>query len=236
MQALARIAAGLTVSLALMSSAQMRTPAQTGTPPQTRTPSGTLVIAGQQDQAPVIRVNGHPYVDVESLARITRATVRYVGNQIILTLPQSDQSMQAASSAQPASTTPQLSGAFLAAEIEALTAIREWRVSLSNAIQNNYPVADNWLAPLRRFADEKLQFAAAAASSDPEQKTLELLRNEFTNMQQLSDSFLAMRVRVNYIPTDSLDNNPQDQKVLACQRALAQVAASKQFQDDLSCH
>jgi hypothetical protein len=236
MQALARIATGLTVSLALITSAQMRSPAQTGTSAPTRTPSGTLVIAGQQDQASVIRINGHPYVDVEALARITHASVRYVGNQIILTLPQSNQSTPQISSVQPASTAPQLSGAFLATEIEALTAIREWRVSLTNAVQNNYPIADNWLAPLHRFADEKLQFAAAAASTEPDQKTLDLLRNEFTNMQQLSDSFLAMRARVNFIPTDALNNNPLDQKVLACQRALAQVAASKQFQDDQSCH
>jgi hypothetical protein len=155
-----------------------------------------------------------------------------VGNQIILTLPGgTNQTAQAA-----AATTPQLSGPFLAAEIEALTAIREWRVSLANAVRYQYPIAENWIAPLRRFSDEKLQLAAAAATTEPDQKTLELLRNEFANMQQESDTLLAMRARVAEIRPDMLDNNPQDQKILTCERALAQVAASKQFQDDPACH
>jgi len=55
-------------------------------------------------------------------------------------------------------------------------------------------------------------------------------------MQQESDNLLAMRARISEIRPDMLDNNPQDQKILTCERALAQVAASKQFHDDSSCH
>lgn len=196
---------------------------------------GTLVITGNSEQAPITRISGHPYVDIESLARITHATVRYVGNQIILTLPSGTGPSTSANTPAQAST-PQLSGAFLAAEIEALTAIREWRVSLVNAVRYQYPIAENWIAPLHRFADEKLQLAAAAATTEPDQKTLELLRNELTNMQQESDSLVALRARVSEVRPDMMDNNPQDQKILACERALAQVAAAKQFQDDPSCH
>jgi hypothetical protein len=235
MPALARISAILAVSLPLVLLAQTRPPAPSASSAQPRALAGTLVIAGQQEQAPITRIYGHPYIDIESLARITHASVRYVGNQIILTLPSASQYTQAATTAQTTNT-PQLSGAFLAAEIEALTAIREWRVSLVNAVHYNYPIAENWIAPLHRFADEKLQLAAAAANTDPDQKTLELLRNEFSNMQQESDTLVAMRARVSEIRPDTLDNNPQDQKILTCERALAQVAASKQFQDDPACH
>jgi hypothetical protein len=238
MPALTRISAILAVSLPLAISAQSRSSAPPAAPPQPRTQMrtqpGTLIIAGEEEQAPITRISGHPYVDIESLARITHATVRYVGNQIILTLPNGSESTQPATSAQ--APPPQLSGPFLAAEIEALTAIREWRVSLVNAVQYNYPVEPSWISPLHRFADEKLQLAAAAASTEPDQKTLELLRNEFANMQQESDSLVAMRAHVSYIRPDTFDNNPQDQKILTCERALAQVAASKQFQDDPSCH
>lgn len=237
MQAFARTCVAfalLTSILPLTASAQSR-----GTPnPSSRsradgTPPGTLVIAGEQEQAPITRIGNHPYVDIESLARITHATVRYVGNQIILTLPNTPENGgTTATSERP----PQLSRGFLTAEIEALTAIREWRVSLVNAVQYQYPISENWIAPLRRFADEKLQLAAAAASTEPDHKTLELLRNEFSNMQQESDSVLALRARVSEIRPDMFDNNAQDQKILACERALAQVAASKQFQDDPACH
>jgi hypothetical protein len=202
---------------------------------QARQQSGTLTIAGQPDQAAVLRISGKTYVDIESLARITHGSIRYQGNQIILTLPREASATVNAASAEPTKT-PQLSGAFLEAEIEALTAIREWRVSLVNAVQNNYPVTEDWVGRYRRSADSRLQLAVAAATTEPDQKTLELLRNEFTNMQQESDQFLAMHAKVNYIAPDSFDNNSQDQKILSCQRALASMAATKQFQDEPSCH
>ena len=197
-------------------------------------PGGTLVIAGQPDQAALVRINGKSYVDVESLARITHASVKYQGNQTILALPVTASATTAAP-VQP-SQPPQLSGGFLGAEIESLTQIREWRVALVNAIQNNYPVTESWVGRLRRSADSKLQLAVAAATTDPDQKALDLLRNEFTNMQAMSDGFLAMQTKDNYISPDTFANNSQDQKILDCEHALVSMAATKQFQDEISCH
>ncbi len=197
-------------------------------------PGGTLVIAGQADQAALVRINGKSYVDVESLARITHASVKYQGNQTILALPVAA-SATTAPPPQP-SQLPQLSEGFLGAEIEALTQIREWRVALVNAIQNNYPVTESWVGRLRRSADSKLQLAVAAATTDPDQKALDLLRNEFTNMQAMSDGFLAMQTKDNYISPDTFANNSQDQKILDCEHALVSMAATKQFQDEISCH
>lgn len=197
---------------------------------QTAQQAGTLTIAGQQDQAPLVRINGKAYIDVESLARITHGSLRFQGSQTILTLP------AAVGQAGQASKTPQLSNGFLSAEIEALTQIREWRAALVNAVQNNYPVTDNWVSGLRRTADAKVDLAAAAASTEPDQKALELLRNEFTNMQQMSDQFVAMHTKANYIPPDSFDNNAMDAKILNCEHALVAMAGTKQFQDAPSCH
>jgi hypothetical protein len=200
---------------------------------QTPQPAGTLVIAGGTDQAMLVRVNGKSYVDIESLARITHGAVRFQGNQVILTLfAGAGGSNVPVAASKPAG----LSGGFLSAEIEALTQIREWRAALANGIQNNYPVTANWVDPLRRSADAKVQLAVAVASTEPDQKAVELLRNEFTNMQQLSDQFLAMHTKVNYIAPDSFDNNSLDQKVLGCERALAAMAATKEFEDAASCH
>lgn len=201
--------------------------------------TGTLTIAGQTDQATTVRINGKSYVDIESLARITHGTVRFQGNQTILTLPSQIVAAPApapATAPVPGVKIPQFSGGFLSAEIEALTGLREWRASLVNAIQNNYPVTDNWVGGLRRSADAKLQLAIAASITDPDQKAVELLRNEFTNMQQMSDQFLAMHAKASNIAPDTFENNPLDQKILACSRALASMAATKQFQDELSCH
>ena len=45
-----------------------------------------------------------------------------------------------------------------------------------------------------------------------------------------------MKKNMNYISPDSFDNNPLDQKILTCSRALAAMAASGQVQDEISCH
>ena len=199
---------------------------------QTPQQAGTLTIAGQTDQAALVRINGKSYVDIESLARITHGSVRFNGSQTVLTLPAS--AGTAAAAALP-SRPPDLSAGFLNAEIEALTQIREWRAALVNAIQNNYPVAGNWVDPLHRSADAKLQLAVAAATTGPDQKAVELLKNEFTNMQQMSDQFLAMHAKAANIAPDSLDKDPLNQKILDCSHALASMAATKQFQDEVSC-
>lgn len=201
---------------------------------QTAQQAGTLTIAGQPDQAAMVRINGKLYVDVESLARITHGSIQFEGSRTILTLPGTG-SAGAAAGSTPATKLPELSGGFLSAEIEALTEIREWRAALVYAIQNNYPVTENWVANLRRSADGKLQLAVAAATTAMDQKALDLLRNEFTNMQQMSDGFVAMHAKVNYISPNSFDNNALDQKILSCERALASMAATKQFQDEVSC-
>ena len=196
--------------------------------------AGTLVIAGQSEQAPLVRINGKTYVDVESLARITHGSVQFQGNRTVLTLPSAGGPATAA--AGEAAKAPRLSEGFLDAEIEALMQIREWRVSLVNAIQNNYPVADNWVGPLQRSAEAKLQLALAATTTEMDQKAAELLRHEFANMQQMSDQFLEMHSKASYISPDVLNNNSQDQNILGCDRALASMAATKQFEDEAVCH
>jgi hypothetical protein len=194
---------------------------------------GTLTIAGQPDQAPTIKINGKSYVDIESLARITHGSVKFQGSQTILTLPGS--ASTAAASVQPVKM-PQLSGGYLSAEIEALTQSREWRAALAGAVQNNYPVTESWVGGLRRTAEAKLQLAIAAATTDQDQKAVELLKNVFTATQQISDQFLLMHTQANYTPPDSFDNNALDKKILSCQAALVSMAATKQFQDEPSCH
>jgi hypothetical protein len=196
--------------------------------------AGTLTIAGQPNQAALVRINGKSYVDIESLARITGGTVRFQGNQTILTLPGT-----ASASAPPATQAgkpPQLSEVFLSAEIEALTQIREWRAALVNAVQNNNPVTASGVGRLQRSTDGKLQLAVAAATTEPDHQALDLLRNAFTNMQQMSDQFVAMQAKDNYVSPDSFTSNAQDQKILSCEHALVAMAATKQFQDEPTCH
>lgn len=198
--------------------------------------NGTLIVSGQSGQATVLQINGRSYVDIEALARLINGSLGFKGNQITLTLPASAAST--AQAAPPASQTasPGFSKEFLKAGIEEMSEIREWRGALVNAVQNGYPVTDEFVAGYRGQAATNLRLASVAASTDSDRDAFQLLSNEFDNMQKLSNKILAARKNMNYISPDALKDDPLDQKILNCARSLASMAASGQFQDDGSCH
>jgi hypothetical protein len=202
---------------------------------QTTQQSGTLTVAGHSGEAPVIQANGRSYVDIETLARLTSGSLSFNGNQIKLTLPGT---APGASTAQPDrhSANTGFSKDFLRASIEAMAEIREWRSALDNAVQYGFPVGNNWIAGYHNAAATGIRLASVAASTNADHSAVQLLNNVFANMQKLSDQMLAARKNMNYIAPDALLKDPLDQKILACARSLASMAASGQFQDDNSCH
>lgn len=196
----------------------------------------TLIVSGQPGQAPVLQVNGRSYVETEALARLTSGSLSFNGNQITLTLPASGASAPA--TAPPASrpAISEFSKEFMKAGIETMTVIREWRGALVNAVKNGYPVTDELMSNYRGQATTNLRLTSVAASTDSDQSALQLLSNELDSMQRLSDKMLAARQNMNYVSPDALRNDPLNQQILTCARALAAMAASGQFQDDGSCH
>ena len=196
--------------------------------------SRTLTVDGYSGQVPVIQVNGKSYVEIESLARLTGSSMTFRANQTILTLPTS-----AANTPTPETNQSAKSGfskEFLRAGIEEMTVIREWRVAIVSAIQNNHPVMDDWVARYRSTADSKLALASTALLTDSDRNGISLFTNEFGNMQKFSDKYLAMRKSQTYISPDSLDNDPLDRQILECARGLAALIVGGQFQDVATCH
>ena len=49
--------------------------------------SSSLMVNGQQGTAKVVQVQGHNYVDIEGLARLTNGSISFKGSQIVLSLP-----------------------------------------------------------------------------------------------------------------------------------------------------
>jgi hypothetical protein len=196
--------------------------------------TSALLIEGQQGQTRVIQVQGKNYVEVAELARITGGSLRFVGNQIILTLPGSgDTSSQAV---QSAPTPPVgLSRPFLGAGIETMREILEWHAALRTAIERGYPLSDEWLGNFRRQIQASLKQTEAAASTDMDQMALPLLTNEFNTMGALTDKYLQITVSRDYLAPDSLNSDPLDRKLLTCWQWLASMASSNQFVDDGSC-
>jgi hypothetical protein len=192
--------------------------------------SRNLVIAGQAGQAAVVRMQGRSYVDLEALARLTRGSLSFNGNQVTLTLPGANTATTVAGEKSD------FSREFLRAGIEEMTMVREWRIVLTNAVQNGIPIGDDWMAIYRGPALRNLRLASVAASTDADRSAYQLLSNEYDNMKKLSDRFVAAHTAQNYLPPDSLKSDPLNEQILSCARSLAAMAASGQFVDDGSCH
>ena len=192
--------------------------------------TNALLIDGPHGQTRVIRVQGKNYVEVDEFARITGGSLRFVGNQIMLSLPGSDA---------PAQTAPQpaagLSKAFLTGGIETMREILEWHAALKNAIERGYPLSDTWFGNYRRQIRSSLAQTEAAASTDLDQKAFPLLTNEFNTMNALTDKYLKIAESRDYLAPNSLNSDPLDQKLLTCWQSLASTASSNQFVDDGSC-
>jgi len=197
--------------------------------------SRTLTVNGQPGQVTVVQMNGHSYVDLEALARVANGSLSFNGNQIMLTLPATTATPLAADlSASPTANTG-LSKGFLKAGIEAMAMVREWHSALANAIQNGFPIAENWLGGYRNQAATALRLASVATSTDSDQSAYRLLSNEFNNMKALSNQYVARRQSLTYIAPNALENDPLNQKIVNCGHSLAAMAANGQFVDDGSC-
>ena len=124
----------------------------------------TLVINGQTGQAAVIRVDGRAYVDLAALAEIANWSVSFNTNRIVL-----GPAPNPASAPEPVGPPTQADGSslsrdFMRAGIEAIAQMREWASPLSYAIQNGYPVTENWVAGYREQAAHALSLASVAAT------------------------------------------------------------------------
>ena len=190
-----------------------------------------LVINGQSDRpVPVALLNGRAYVELEPLARAVQGTLSFSGNRVLLTLS------GAAAGGPSAAANPGFSKAFLRAGIEEMGTLREWHTALESAIRNGFPLGVDWLGQYGLRASDSLRLASVAAATDADRSAYQLLSNEFQNMSQLSDKYLAQRANLTYIAPDALQNDDLNRRIVACGHALGAMAGSGQFVDDPSCH
>jgi hypothetical protein len=199
----------------------------------------TLSVQGYPGQASVRRWQGRIFVDVQDLARITNGSLSFEGNRIILTLPRRDASEQAVDDAGKAGFSP----AFRRAAIEAMASIREWGGMLQVIVENGYPLgkamSGNTIRAYQGRAADSVALAAAAASTDSDHRGIELLRNEFNNLQAWSENFIDARNSMRAVDLttseNALKNDADAQKIISCGQFLAQMFGGA-FQDDVACH
>ena len=207
---------------------------------QTQRQGEKLSIEGYPGEVNVVRSQGRLFVDVEELARITNGSLSFLNNRIILAIPASDSTQPAVDDAAKAGFSP----AFRRAGIEAMAAIREWGGMLQVIVENGYPIgkgmSGSTIRAYQSRAADSVALAAAAASKDSDNRGLDLLRNEFNNVQAWSEGFVEARnsLRAANLTTsaDGLKNDQEAQKIIACGQFLAQMFAGGTFQDDATCH
>jgi hypothetical protein len=199
---------------------------------QTQPRASTLKIAGHPGEAQLLQVNGKSYVEVETLARLTKGTLSFKAGQTTLTLPPAEAATSASAPREKAG----FSTAFVQASIEDLSIIREWRVAIISAVRNNTPAAEDWIAAQHRLADKNLALASSAATTDDDRSAFPLLTAEFNNMQNLSNRYLALRKQSAFISLDTFNSSPLEEQILSCARGFLSMTESHAFQDLAVCH
>ena len=101
-------------------------------------------------------------------------------------------------------------------------------------------MAGNSIRAYEGRAADSIALAAAAASTDSDYRGLELLKNEFNNVQAWADSFLDARNSMRAVNLTTSENALRDdseaQKIIHCGQFLGQMFAGGTFQDDTACH
>jgi hypothetical protein len=198
---------------------------------QTPQKAATFTVAGHAGEAQLLQINGKSYVEIETLARLTQGTLSFKANQTTLTLPPSVSGGQASAARSKAG----FSTAFVQAGIEEMSVIREWRIAIVNAVQNNTPVSEDWVSTHHRLADKNLSLASSSASTDDDRSAFPLLTAEYNNMQKLSELYLALRKQASAISPDNFDNALEEQ-ILNCARGFVTMTENHEFQDQATCH
>jgi hypothetical protein len=197
-----------------------------------------LVVNGKSGEATTVQINGRTYVDLETLTRIANGSLGFRGNQVTLVLPGSDH--DASTNVPPGGQPTGLSQNFRSAAIETLAQMREWASAMGNAVQHGYPITENWASDYRAKAAASLGQAGAVASSDSDHDLLQLLTNEFQNVEAWSNELLKARENMDTakysMSSDALRNEPLSQKIIQCGRSLAAMLGRAEFTDEPTCH
>ncbi|HWZ97247.1 MAG TPA: hypothetical protein VN025_05745 [Candidatus Dormibacteraeota bacterium] len=197
-----------------------------------RTPDRKLVVNGKTTSAVVLQLDGHSYLDLETLAQITNGSVTFESNQIVLTIPGSN------SDVTPAQFKEGLSKEFASAAIAALAEMKEWKGVLVTMATFGLAVDEKWAQTYHDRVETSLSQASAAASTDADHNALQLLSTQFANLAKWESTLIAERHALNGARTlvpNALQNDPVLAKFSSCGKFLSIMLGSGTFADNSSC-
>lgn len=204
-------------------------------------PDRTLIVNGKP-AGTVLEMDGRTYVALESVAQFTNGTVTFEPSRVVLTFP----AQGAEAPAEPAPSAPPppppsqgFSREFARLAIAELAEMREWRGAVGTILSYGVPIVGTWPQDYRDRAESDLNQVAVAATTDADHQALQLLQNEFSNLDGWAANVVGTRLAMNATDTvrpDAAQNDQALAKISACSRFLSSMLVSGTFADDASCH
>ena len=197
-----------------------------------RAPDKKLIVNGMTTGMAVLQIDGHSYVDIETLAQITNASIKSEPDRIVLTIPGSSSGVVAAQAEQG------LSKPFASAAIATLAEMKEWRGALGTLVTYGLAVDAQWGQIYRQRVEASLGQANIAAVTESDHNALQLLNTQFANLTKWESVVTAERQNLDgsrMVATNSLQNDPVLLKFSSCGRFLSVMLGSGVFSGNSSC-
>ena len=204
-----------------------------------QSPPGRTLIVNGKESGTVVQMSGRSYVDLETVVQFTNASVMIEPNRVLLTIEAPTPSPAAAPPPQPPPPPPGLSRDFARLAIAELAEMREWRGAVGTILAYGVPVVGTWPQDYRDRALADLNQVSVTATTAADHDAMQLLQNEFTNLENWADNVVATRNSLDATKTVSPDVIQSDQvlaKISTCSRFLSSMLVSGSFADDPSCH
>lgn len=207
-------------------------------------PNRTLVVNGKQ-QGNVVQMNGHAYIDVETVAQLMNGSVTLEPNRVVLSFPEAAaaEAQAAASEPQQPSRPPVPAGAltrnFASLAIGELAEMREWRGAVGTILTYGVPVVGTWPQDYHDRVQANLDQVSVSASTAGDEDAMRLLQNEFSNLSRWANDVVSARQTLNAtnsVRPDALQSDSNLAKIANCSRFLSSMLVSGTFADDQSCH
>jgi len=203
--------------------------------------TGRVLIVNGKPISSVMQLNGHSYIDIDTLAQITNGTVTMEPKRILLTIPESGatNASNANSNAAPAPNADVLSREFARVAIAELAEMREWRGAIGTILTYGVPVVGTWPQDYHDRVNTNLGQVAVSATTAGDHLALQLLDNQFGSLSDWSANVVSTRQSLNATNTvnpNVMQNDPMLAKISDCGRFLNSMLVSGIYADNSSCH
>jgi hypothetical protein len=219
-------------------------------------PDRILVVNGRDTTAVVRQIDGRSYVELETLAQLTKGAITVEPTRIVLTIPAappvstSTSTPATGSTAGPSQTAnvppgvpvgvpPGLTRDFARTAIAELAEMREWRGAIGTMVTYGLAVSGGWAQEYHERVQAGLMQATIAATSESDQNAVQLLNNEFNRLAGWAADVIAARQALNGAKTvdpNALQNDAVLAKITECGIFLNSMLVSGVFADNASCH